>query len=175
MKNLITFIAILFTAITLSALMAHLLELRVKINLSKENYQIVQGIYSGWQWLSIFELGAIVLTAIWTIFDRKLKNIFPLLLAALTCFIVSIGVFFIFTFPTNQETSNWTSLPYNWAELRKTWEYSHASRAILSLLGFSLLVMALQKNIRVTNSKFKNIGGSVAKLSSVFQSSLYVG
>ena len=49
MKNLIRFIAILFTAITLSALMAHLLEIRIKINLLKEDYQTVQGIYSGWQ------------------------------------------------------------------------------------------------------------------------------
>ena len=61
MKNAIRFTAILFAVITLSALMAHLLELRVKINLSKEDYQIVQGIYSGWQWLGIFEIGAIIL------------------------------------------------------------------------------------------------------------------
>ncbi len=146
MKNLIRFIAILFTAITLSALMAHLLELRVKINLSKEDYQIVQGIYSGWQWLGIFEIGAIILTIIWIIFDRKLKNIFPFLLTSLICFILSIFVFFIFTFPTNQETLNWTSLPNHWDELRKTWEYSHATRAILSLFGFSFLILALLKN-----------------------------
>ena len=146
MKNLIRFIAILFTAITLSALMAHLLELRVKINLSKENYQIVQGIYSGWQWLAIFEIGAIILTIIWTIFDHKIKNVFPFLLTASICLIISTVVFFIFTFPTNQETLNWTSLPDNWDELRKTWEYSHAMRAILTLFAFSFLVLALLKN-----------------------------
>ena len=56
MKNFIRFATLLFTAITLSALMAHLLELRVKINLSKEDYQTVQGIYSGWQWLNPIKL-----------------------------------------------------------------------------------------------------------------------
>ena len=145
MKNLIRFTALLFTAITLSALMAHLLELRVKMLLSKENYQTVQGIYSGWQWLGIFEIGAIILTLIWTIFDYKL-TIFPLLLSALICFILSIITFFSFTFPTNQATLNWTNLPNNWDELRKIWEYSHAIRAVLSLFGFSFLVLALLKN-----------------------------
>jgi hypothetical protein len=149
MKNVIRFTAILFTAITLSALMAHLLELRVKINLSKENYQTVQGIYSGWQWLAIFEIGAILLTTIWAIIDRKLNPIFSFLLTALICFILSIIVFFLFTFPTNQETLNWTNLRDNWDELRKTWEYSHAARAILSLLGFSSLVIAILKNNHV--------------------------
>lgn len=144
MKNLIRFTALFFTAITLSALMAHLLELRVKILLSKENYQTVQGIYSGWQWLGIFEIGAIILTITWAIFDRKL-NTFPFLTAASTCFILSIIVFFSFTFPTNQVTLNWTNLPDNWNELRKTWEYSHAMRALLSLFGFSFLVLALLK------------------------------
>ncbi len=146
MKNSIRFLAILFTAITLSATMAHLLEFRVKINLSKEDYQTVQSIYSGWQWLGIFELGAIILTLIWTVFDGKFKNIFPYLLSALICFVLSIIIFFVFTFPTNQATLNWTSLPNNWDQLRKTWEYSHASRAILSLIGLSFLLLALLKN-----------------------------
>ena len=143
MKNFIRFTTMLFTAITLSALMAHLLELRVKINLSKEDYQNVQQIYSGWQWLGIFEIGVILLTLIWVIIDRKAPTIYPLLLSALVCFIVSIVIFFTYTFPANQATDNWTNLPGNWAELRKTWEYSHAIRAILSLAGFSVLVIAL--------------------------------
>jgi MFS family permease len=145
MRNLIRFLAMLFAAISLCAAMAHLLELRVKINLSKENYQVVQGIYSGWQWLGIFEIGAIILTMIWIIIDRKLKYKFSFLITGLICFILSIIVFFVFTFPTNQETLSWTNLPNNWDELRKTWEYSHAIRASLSLFGFSFLVLYLLK------------------------------
>lgn len=146
MKNSIRFLALLFTAITLSALMAHLLELRIKINLAKDDYQTVQGIYAGWQWLGIFEFGAILLNLIWTIFDRKYKTRFPYLLAALICFILSITIFFVFTFPANQETLGWTSLPANWIDLRNNWEYSHAARAVVALVGFSFLVLALLKN-----------------------------
>ena len=119
MKNVIRFTTILFAAITLSVLMAHLLKLRVKIDFSKENYQVVQGIYSGWQWLAIFEVGAIVLTVTRAIIDRKLKTISPFLLTVLIYFTVSLGLFFLFTFPTNQEILNWTSLPNNCGELRK--------------------------------------------------------
>ena len=90
-------------------------------------------------------MGAIILTLIWAVFDRKL-NTFPFLLTALICFVLSIIIFFVFTFPTNQATLNWTSLPNNWEELRKTWEYSHGIRAMLSLVGLSFLVLALLKN-----------------------------
>ncbi len=145
MKNLLRFITILFVVIALSALMAHLLELPNKMNLSKDNYQTVQQIYRGWSWLGIFELGAILLTIIWVIIERGNKKIFPLLLTALFFFIVSIVTFFIFTFPTNIATENWTQLPLEWQVLRKNWEYSHASRAILNLIGFSLLIVALLK------------------------------
>lgn len=146
MRTFIRFFTIFFTVISLSALMAHLFELRVKIKLSQDNYQIVQGIYSGWQWLGIFELGAILLTLIWAILDRKESKVFPYLVSALICFLLSIAIFFIFTFPTNQTTVNWTKLPANWDELRKVWEYSHAIRALLYLCGFNLLVVTILKN-----------------------------
>lgn len=145
MKNLLKFLTILFVVITLSALMAHLLELPNKMNLSKDNYQSVQQIYRGWSWLGIFEIGAIVLTLIWAIIERRNKKIFPFLLTALLFFVVSIITFFIFTFPANTATENWTQLSQDWQVLRKNWEYSHASRAILSLIGFSFLMVAILK------------------------------
>jgi magnesium-transporting ATPase (P-type) len=145
MKSSIRFTTILFAAITLSTLMTHLLELRVKINLSKEDYQTVQRIYTGWQWLEIFEIGTILLILMWTIIYRKVKSIYPLLLLACICFIISLAIFFLFTFPANQATHNWTNLPAHWNELRSTWEYSNVVRALLSLIGFSILIATLLK------------------------------
>ncbi|MEJ7683011.1 MAG: hypothetical protein WKG06_35175 [Segetibacter sp.] len=146
MKNVLRFTTILFAVITLSALMTHLLEFRGKINLSKGNYQVVQSIYRGWAWLGIFEVGAILLTLIWTITNRKNKNIFILLLSALICFTISLIIFFIFTFPANQAAVNWTQLPQQWEPLRMKWEYSHAIRAVLNLIGFSFLIVCLIKS-----------------------------
>lgn len=148
MKNLLRFITILFAVITLSALIAHLLELPGKINLSKENYQLVQSIYQGWSWLGIFEIGAILFTMIWAIIDSRKKRILPFLLMALLCFIVSIAIFFVFTYPANKATINWTDLPDDWQVLQKNWEYSHAARAILNLIGFSFLIITLLKDRR---------------------------
>ena len=90
MKNSIRFLAVFFTAITLSASMAHLLALKVKINLYKVDYQTVKDIYADWQWLGIFKFGTLLPTLIRTIFDRKYKSRFPYLLAALPRKVLSI-------------------------------------------------------------------------------------
>ena len=55
-------------------------------------------------------------------------------------------IVWIFTYPVNQTTRNWTILPKNWMQLRQQWEYSHAADATLDLLAFiALLVAALTK------------------------------
>ena len=145
MKNLIRFITIVFATVTLSALLAHLMELPGKIYLSKENYQTVQQIYRGWAWLGILEIGAILLTLVWAIMERK-KPIFSFLLIAFLLFNSSLVIFFIYTFPANNITLNWTQLPVNWEKLRKQWEYSHAVRTFLNFAGFCLLIIALLKD-----------------------------
>ncbi len=150
MKNLLRFLTIIFEVITLGALLAHLFELQHKISLSPEEYKIVQGIYRGWAWLGMFEIGAILFTLIWTISERKNKYIFPYLLTALIIFVVSITIFFTFTFPANNATLNWTVLPQNWELLRMNWEYSHAARALLNLTGFVFLIIAV---LRKSNTR----------------------
>jgi Domain of unknown function (DUF1772) len=148
MKNLLRFITVIFAAITLSALMAHLLELPGKMKLSKENYLATQGIYRGWSWLGIFEIGAILFTLIWVFADSNKRRTVRYLLIALGLFIISIVLFFIFTFPANTATLNWTTLPDNWETLQKNWEYSHAVRAILNFTGFCFLIAALLRERR---------------------------
>jgi hypothetical protein len=143
MKNLIRFLTVVFAMITLSALLAHLFALSGKINLSREDYQTVQGIYRGWALIGIVETGAILLTFIWMVMDRGKKRAFPFLLTALICFVISYIVFFVFTFPANNATANWTTLLENWQILRHQWEYSHACRAILNFIGFCALILVL--------------------------------
>lgn len=148
MKKWTRFTTILFTVMTLSALMAHLFELPAKIDLPREDYQTVQGIYRGWSVLGIFEIGAPVLTLIWIFLERRRKAIMPYLFTALLCFVISLVVFFLFTFPANQATVNWTQLPGNWELLRDQWEYSHALRAVINLMGFISLVLGILKKER---------------------------
>ena len=143
MRNAIRFTALIFSVITLSVLLAHLLELPGKMKLSQQEYMVVQSIYSGWAFLGIPEIGAIILVGMWLYRERQTRKRFRFLLYALILFVISLLIFFVFTFPTNLQTRNWTYMSGDWQSLRDRWEYSHAVRAILNLAGFSFLIVTL--------------------------------
>jgi hypothetical protein len=52
-------------------------------------------------------------------------------------------VFWRYTYPVNQQTHNWTVLPEQWQELRKQWEYSHATSAGLNLIALITLTLSV--------------------------------
>ena len=52
-------------------------------------------------------------------------------------------VFWKVTYPINQQTSNCTVAPANWLELRRQWEYSHATDAVLNVLALVRLMLAV--------------------------------
>ena len=64
-------------------------------------------------------------------------------LAALSFLVAAQVVFWLFTFPTNQATSNWTVQPSNWETLRSQWEYSHLAGAAFQALVMASLVLAV--------------------------------
>ena len=53
------------------------------------------------------------------------------------------ALFWIYTYPANQATGNWTQLPTEWMTLRAEWEYSHAAGAVLTLTAFVFLVLSV--------------------------------
>ena len=57
--------------------------------------------------------------------------------------LVTQVIFWMFTFPVNQQTRNWTTLPLNWEALRERWEYSHATAAVFDLIAFVAVVLAV--------------------------------
>ena len=121
------FLSVLLVALALAPAMAHLLELPNKMTLSREEYLVVQQIYRGWALLGIVIFGALLATLTLMILMRHERRIFLLTLVAFLCIAGALAVFFTFTYPTNQVTNNWTHLPENWLELRRQWEYSHAT------------------------------------------------
>lgn len=123
--------------------MAHLLALPAKLHLSGEDYLTVQSIYRGWAFLGGFEIGAVLLTFVWTLQEHDHRQRFTPLFTALSCLVVSLAIFFLFTFPANRATRNWTELPHDWKTVRLHWEYSHAVRALLNLASFCLLLKML--------------------------------
>jgi hypothetical protein len=138
------FLSLLFTALALAPALAHLLELPNKIGLAREDYLTVQQIYSGWALLGIVVVGALVSTlALVLLVRKKLPGKFMLALFAFVCLAATQVIFWIYTFPANQQTSNWTVLPDNWMVLRSQWEYSHAASAVLDLIALIALILCV--------------------------------
>jgi ribose/xylose/arabinose/galactoside ABC-type transport system permease subunit len=139
----IAFLSLLFAALALAPAMAHLLELPNKINLSREDYLTVQQIYRGWALLGFVVAGALLSTLVLTIVVRKERKAFVFSLIAFLCIAGTQVVFWTNTYPANQATNNWTILPENWVELRRQWEYSHATSAVLNLVVLVMLVLSV--------------------------------
>jgi hypothetical protein len=137
------FIALLSTALALAPAFAHLLELPNKIHLSREDYLTVQQSYRGWALLGFVVAGALLWNLILTIMVRAQPKAFILTLIAFLCIVGTQVVFWTFTYPANQTTSNWTMLPANWLQLRAQWEYSHAASAVLNIIELITLILSV--------------------------------
>src|SRR5262245_43298240 len=136
------FFSLLFAALALAPALAHLLELPNKIGLDRDAYLTVQQLYRGWALLGIVVALALLSTLALVILVRGRPAEFVPALIALACIIGTQVVFWIFTFPVNQLTSNWTVLPEHWAALRSQWEYSHAASAVLNLIALVALIVS---------------------------------
>ena len=67
---------------------------------------------------------------------------FAQVVAACLLMAATFPVFFIWTYPGNVATQNWTVVPDNWGALRTQWEYSHAANAVLTFAAFCCLALA---------------------------------
>jgi hypothetical protein len=139
----VRFLALLCTVLALAPALAHVLELPNKITLSRAEYLTVQQIYRGWALLGIVVVGALLTNLVLTIRVRTKPKVFVLNLITFLCIVGAQVVFWTFTYPANQATSNWTLLPENWQYLRTQWEYSHAAGAALNLIAFITLVLSI--------------------------------
>ena len=143
LQDVAFFVALFATALALGGALAHALELPNKIGMSREHYFIVQRAYDGWNQLAYLlavELAG-MLAVIW-LYRAEPRVLWPAI-AALTSLVAAQAVFWIWTFPANQATSNWTSQPENWETLRRNWEYSHLAGAVFQVLAMVALVIAV--------------------------------
>jgi hypothetical protein len=136
------FFAIVLTALALVPAGAHLFELPNKIGLAEEAYFVVQSIYRGWALFGIVLFGALAANLALTIRVRHRRG--PFWLALLAFFLVAgtLMIFFTWTYPANQATSNWTTVPANWEELRRQWEYAHAANAVLTFVALCSVTLS---------------------------------
>jgi hypothetical protein len=142
-RDLVFFVALLATALAMGAALAHLLALPNKIALPRDEYFIAQKAYRGWSqlaYLLAIQLASLLLVA--ATWRREAKVLWPTL-AALLFLAGAQALFWIFTFPANVATQNWTVAPGDWERLRARWEYSHAAGALFQVLAMAALSMAV--------------------------------
>jgi hypothetical protein len=136
------FIALLSTALALGPALAHAFELPNKIGLPQADYFTVQQIYAGWNRLAIvlaIELASMLALAV---MSRRRPEVFWPVLLAIMSLACAQAIFWVFTYPANVATGNWTSVPADWQMWRVRWEYSHLAGAVFQILAISALIVA---------------------------------
>lgn len=136
------FLALLATAVALGAALAHAFALFNKIGLSGDEYLIAQKAYRGWDRLAYVLLTQLVSMLVVVILSRRESDVQVPALFAILSLVIAQAMFWIFAYPANMATQNWTMLPGNWETLRWQWEYSHAVGAAFQLLAMSCLIVA---------------------------------
>jgi hypothetical protein len=144
--TIVFFISILFTCVVLSAGLAHVFSLPNKIHLSRTDYLISQQAYKGWSLFGFAVIISMLFILLQAFLWRKYRPVFIFSMVAFACLLISQVIFWVYTYPANQQTSNWTYLPDDWISLRNKWEYSHLFAAIADMLAVVFLICAALKS-----------------------------
>lgn len=147
-RRIITFLTLLVTGLNMGAAFAHVLELPGKMRLDGRAYLQTQGIYRGFGPAgAILEPGSVLAAAVTAALSRKTPAYtanrvgFAFLVAALASWLALVA-------PMNARFASWTAetIPPDWKRTRDQWEYAHAARFVLQLIGFgALLIGALMR------------------------------
>ena len=128
-------IAVVSVAMCLVPAGAHFFELANKMSMSQPEYMTVQKIYAGWSFFGIAFIAALLLTLTHTFMIRGDRAAFFLSLVAFLCLAATQGIFWLFTYPMNVASTNWTVTPADFEAARRQWEYSHAVNAVLTFVA----------------------------------------
>jgi hypothetical protein len=146
--DVVHFLALLLAAVCLGPALAHLFELPAKMQLDRDGYFTVQQIYRGWALFGVAIVGALVSSVALAVLLRSHRRARRWAAAAALGIVAAQAVFWIFTYPANVATENWTTMPEDWRILRARWEYSHAAGALLMLGAMAALVLSLLARVR---------------------------
>ncbi|MGE0629992.1 MAG: DUF1772 domain-containing protein [Hyphomicrobiaceae bacterium] len=147
------FVALLATALALGAALAHALEFPNKIGMARDDYFIMQRAYDGWSQLAyLLGIELIAMLAVIWLYRSEPRVLWPAFVA-FGALVAAQSVFWIWTFPANQATKNWTVATENWEILRRNWEYSHLAGAGFQIMAMAALILAvLARNIRAVDT-----------------------
>ena len=136
------FAALMATAVALGGALAHAFELPNKIGLPGDEYFVIQKIYRGWSQLGYVLLIEFVSMIAVAVLYRQEPYVRRLVVLAIICLVCAQILFWLYTYPANAATNNWTVMPDHWEVLRRQWEYSHFAGAFFQLTAMALLIAA---------------------------------
>jgi hypothetical protein len=139
---------IMLTAVSMGAALAHLLEMPAKLD------------YEGALWLTLLqtlytpafgpiagpiETLAVFASIVLAFLVRGRRPAFFWTVLGAACVAAAHAIFWVRVEPVNATLLPLTpqTLPADWASLRDQWEYSHAARAVLQLVGLAFLVTSV--------------------------------
>jgi hypothetical protein len=143
MLKTLQFFAVIFTALALVPGGAHLFSLPNKIGLAQDNYFVAQNIYRGWALFGFVLFPALLLNFLLAWIERAHALPSLLAFAAALGIAATLVIFFVWTYPANVATTNWTSAPANWQLLRRQWEYSHAVNAVITFAALCAVTLSV--------------------------------
>ena len=144
MESLAQLLALVLTAVALAPSAAHVLELPNKLPLHRDEYLTVQHLYRGWSRLGFVVIAALLAT-LWMAVVADESSELPATLAFIAILLTQV-VFWVYTYPVNRRTNNWTEAPADWEQLRDRWEISHAASALLNFAAFVFVAVAILRS-----------------------------
>jgi Domain of unknown function (DUF1772) len=158
------FITIILAALDTGMALCHALEMPAKLKVDAQQWLTFQHtLYRAFGPKgpgAFIEMGAIITGVVLVILVRKRRPAFHLTLAGATLVAAAFFLVWIpFVSPVNAETAKWTvdSIPGNWMELRRQWEYAHTIRFVLQLIGLGALMLSV-----LVETPTDRFGGRVA-------------
>lgn len=142
-----SFITISLAALLMGCTFGHVLEMPAKLKMDAPFWMTVQQrLYRAFAPVGSIEIAAILAAAVLAFLVRGEPRVFYMTLGAA---ISLAGAFFVvwlmFTNTVNTEVRKWKpqAIPRDWKHWRMQWEFSHAGRFVLQLIGFGALLLSV--------------------------------
>jgi len=141
------FVTLMFVALSMAMAFAHLLQMPPRMRFDGPLWLHSQQLfeYFGPPVGAILESGAWISAVILCILVSRRRAAFRWTLAAALLVVSAHVLWWWYVNPANQQIAQWTpeTLPADWKAWRAQWEYTHAARAILQIVGFAALVISV--------------------------------
>jgi hypothetical protein len=140
------FLTIILVSLSMAMAFCHLLQLPPRMNYDGAQWVTTQSLYQLFGTVgALIEVGALLLATVLLLAVWHHRPAFQWTLFGTICLLVAHGAWWMFIAPVNAEIATWTPdvMPADWTWWRSQWEYTHAARAILEILGLSALVLSV--------------------------------